>query len=470
MDEGYLKYTRIERYINKIKFLGIPMGGTLSAQFLKGEKRGIQPSIMVSTRILLGQVLWVLLSIFRRKTFIMNTRVIGTWIADKNHYRNMMFPLIDHFNKDITIICNLDIKNIDQLQNANFVSRRETFITPLNYVPYLIRFILVILFAFITKRKRLNFNIKELYYYGIQLFHQGRIIAFYDNQFKRQKNQVRLVITEYDRNPFAAPLVLAAKKHGIKTITLVHGLIEAKVFTPVLADYIFCLGEIQKNQLAKQRVPGEKIRVTGTTIIPTFKELERRKKQKDSVLRICLGIQNIKKEHLNAMINTVIETVSDKGFVELIIKLHPVQEKKNFIHLEQQYKNIKVISSNEIDNIDLFAKIDLLIINYSALGFEAMYQKVPVVLMKTQKGETSLVDLIAKWSTLPVFETSGELHSILSRIMTDSKYLDDLSKTGKAFADKYFYATGIEAAQNIINGLTEVANLKDQDLAYTRNI
>ena len=459
MDEKYLKNIRIERYINIIKFLGIPMGGTLSDQFQLGEIHGIQ-SIKATTKDLLVEALRVLLSMFRKKSFIVNTRVIGTWIANKHHYRNMMVPLIEHFNKNITVIYNPEIKNVDQLYNANFISIKETYITPLNYIPYLIRFISVILFAFITKRKRLNLNFRELYYYAVLLFHQGRIIAFYDNQFKRQKNQVRLVVTEYDRNSVAAPLVLTAKKHGIKTITMVHGVIEAKGFTPLLADYIFCFGEIQKNQLVKQHVPGEKIRVTGTTIIPTFKEIERRRKQKDPVLRVCLGISPIKQEHLNDMINTVVETVSDKSSVELIIKLHPSHMKENFIHLEEQHRNIKVLSSKEIDNMDLFGKIDLLIINFSGLGIEAMYQKVPVVLMKTHKGETGLVDLIVKWSTLPVFETSGELHSILSRIMTDSKYLDDLSKTGKVFADKYYYATGFEAAQNIINELTEITNLK----------
>ena len=471
MDEKYVKYIRIERFINKFKFLDIPMGGTLNDKFLMGEKHGIQYfSIKNTTKVLLKEALSVFLSMFRRKPFILNTRVIGTWIADKHHLTNMMFPLIQHFNKDITVIYNPKIKNVEQLNSANFISGKETFITPLNYIPYIIRFISVILFAFITKRKRLNLRFRELYYYGIQLFHQGRIVAFYDNQFKKQKNQVCLVVTEYDRNFVAAPLVLTAKKHEIKTITLVHGVIEGPGFAPLLADYIFCFGEIQKNQLVERFVPGEKIRVTGTTIIPTFKELERRSIHKDPVLRVCLGISPIKKDHLDAMINTVVETVSDESSVELIIKLHSSLMKKNFVHLEEQHKNIKVLGYKEIDNMDLFGKIDLLIINFSGLGIEAMYQKVPVVLMKTYKGETGLVDLIIKWSTLPVFETSGELRSILSRIMTDSKYLDDLSKTGKVFADKYYYATGVEAAQNIINELTEITNLKDQDLAYTLNI
>ena len=128
--------------------------------------------------------------------------------------------------------------------------------------------------------------------------------------------------------------------------------------------------------------------------------------------------------------------------------------------METQHKNIEVLSSKEIDNMDLFERIDLLIINFSWLGIEAMYQKVPVIFMKSHRGETGMVNLLVKWSNLPVFETSRELHSILSSIMNDIKYLDILSKKGKVFADKYYYATGSEASQNIIKELNEIINSK----------
>ena len=458
MNDKYLKNIRLERYINQIKFLGIPMGGTLSDQFQLGDIHGIQ-SMRNTAKDLLVELLRVLLSIFRRKSLILNTKVIATWIANKHHYNNMMIPLVEHFNQDLTVIYNPEIKNVNELYNANFITIKETFITPLKYIPSLTIFISAILIAFITRRKRLSLNNRELFYYSLRLFHQGRIIAFYDHQFKNQKYQVRLVVTEYDRNSIASPLVLTAKKHGIKTVTLVHGVIEATGFTPLLADYIFCFGEIQKNQLLEQHVPTRKIRVTGTSIIPTFKELERKRKRKDPVLRVCLGISPINQEHLNNMINTVVTIVSDTKSVELIIKLHPSQKKENFIHLEKQHKNIKVLSSKEIDNMDLFVKIDLLIINFSGLGVEAMYQKVPVILMKTHKEETGMVALIVKWSSLPVFETRGELNSILSEIMTDRSYLTDLSEKGKNFSGKYYHATGVKASQNIIQELNKVVNL-----------
>jgi hypothetical protein len=58
-----------------------------------------------------------------------------------------------------------------------------------------------------------------------------------------------------------------------------------------------------------------------------------------------------------------------------------------------------------------------------------------------------------------VFETSGELNSILSEIMTHRSYLTDLSEKGKNFAGNYYRATGVEASQNIICELNKIVNL-----------
>jgi hypothetical protein len=455
-DNGYLKYTLLERYLNRVKFLGIPIGATLADQFLLDELHGIQP-VIKTIRDFFITCIWLFLGFFKKKALVLNTPVIGTWLADKRHLNNMVLPLIRSYKNDITVIYNPRI-NVEKKYDAVFISIKETFITPVRYTFVLFSLLFRVLFILFRKRKRLKLCNAEILYYSVQLFHHGKIISFYDDQFRKAKKLPRLVVTEYDRNSIASPLILTANKFGIKTVTLIHGVIEAKGFTPVLADYIFCFGEIQKRQLVEQHVPLQKIRVTGTSIIPTFKEIERINKQKETGLRVCLGISPIKQEHLDAMINTVVETVSFLSSVELIIKLHPSQNKEDFIHLSAQNKNVKILSSKEIDNIDLLGKIDLLIINFSGLGIEAMYQKVPVVLMKTHKEETGLVDLIVKWSTLPVFESSSELQSIISQIMIDSKYLDDLSRIGKVFADKYYFATGIEAAQNIVNELTEIAN------------
>ena len=48
MNEKYLKNLRLERYINQIKFLGIPLGGTLNDQLQNAYIYGI-PSIKVKS-------------------------------------------------------------------------------------------------------------------------------------------------------------------------------------------------------------------------------------------------------------------------------------------------------------------------------------------------------------------------------------------------------------------------------------
>lgn len=450
------QYDLLERYLNRLKFTGVPMGGTLGDQLALTKSHGVQ-----SIRKTLVHLFWdlsqLLFSIFRKNKPLLNTRILATWLIDKSHFNNMIIPLIDSFKEQITVISNP--ANVKKIQRANLISLRESYNTPIRAIPSIICYYGKVLFLLFRNRQRLDLCNKELIFYTFRLFHQAKIISFYDYQFNKSKSKPRIVVTEFDRNSIASPLILTAKKNGIKTITLVHGVI-GNYFTPVLADRIFCFGEIQRDQLIERNVSKERIKITGTSIIPDFKEFKVSRNRNNSTLTVCLGVQTLKKIYLDLKLKTVIEAAIQVRTVELIIKLHPSQKKEDFIHLQEINSCIKVVSSSEIDNLDLFSKIDLLIINFSGLGIEAMYYGVPVILIQTKDEETQyMFDLIAKLSGLPVFETSSELVSIFNTVMNDRSYLDDLANKGKIFANRFYYATGSSAVSNIVREITEYADL-----------
>jgi hypothetical protein len=451
------RYDRLERYLNRLKYSGVPMGGTLADQLALTQLHGVQ-SARKSFLHLFWDFSYLLFSVFRKKRPILNTRIIATWLIDKHHFNNMMIPLIRAFKDQITVISNPD--NIKKTQKTNLISIRETYNTPVRAIPGILYYFCQVVFLLFRNRKRLDFSNKELLFYSQTLFHQAKIISFYDYQFNKSKSKPRIAVTEFDRNSIASPMVLTARKNGIKTITLVHGII-GDDFTPLLADRIFCFGEIQRVQLMERNVPAERIKITGTSIIPEFKEFKsRRNNNNRPTIIVCLGVQPLKKIYLDYKLKTVIEAASHLSQVELIIKLHPSQRKEDFIHLQGISSRVNVLSSSDIDNADLFSKIDLLIINFSGLGVEAMHYGVPVILIRTRDEENRyLTDSFAKWSGLPVFETSSELESIINTILYDRTYLDGLSNKGKEFAGRFYYATGSRAVSNIVREIIEYACL-----------
>lgn len=74
-------------------------------------------------------------------------------------------------------------------------------------------------------------------------------VAGFSEFLKRSRPSV--VVTEYDRNHLWSCLVLAANRLGIRTVTLVHGVMEQDAFgfSPVLADTILCWGEFDRAKL-----------------------------------------------------------------------------------------------------------------------------------------------------------------------------------------------------------------------------
>ena len=451
VEKQFEKYVLLERYLNRLKYLNVPMGGTLAAIFYLNGIHGVQ-SVFITLKHLFLAFSRLFLSLFKKNPIGFKTPVLATWPSAKQHFSNMMIPLIDHYKQDISVITNSEIKKL-KLFDAKYISNKQTFKTPSNNLIPLMAFYFKTLFVLSSGRKRLNLNTKEILYYALCLFHQAKIIAFYTKQFKKSKKKPRLVITAYDRSNVAAPLILTAKIFGIKTVTLVHGVIGNYGYTPVLADYIYCFGDIQKNQLLAQGVAPEKIRVTGTSIIDLAGKQTVTKTRDSSVFRLGLGISPIKKENLEKMIRVAAQATNKVKNTQLVIKLHPSHKKENFIHFLETFKNISIKSSAEIDNNTFFKNIDLLIINTSGLGIEAMYQAVPVILMKFQENQSGPIDLIANESGLPVFLTVEELQKMLLKFTADKNALQSIGEKGSEFAGRYYFATGKKASQNIIKEL-----------------
>ncbi len=74
-----------------------------------------------------------------------------------------------------------------------------------------------------------------------------------------------VILTEYDRNSLWSCLVLAARKLGIPSLTLVHGVIERDAFgfSPVLADHMLCWGELDRAKLVDAGEASSRVTVAG---------------------------------------------------------------------------------------------------------------------------------------------------------------------------------------------------------------
>ncbi len=261
----------------------------------------------------------------------------------------------------------------------------------------------------------------------------------------------RIIITEQDRYGSIAPLVLAARKYEIPTITLMHGMIDNPVgFTPVLADYIFCWGAIQKRQLLEWEVPEEKICITGApqlSRISSCDEIEARNK---------LNLSLDKKVVLFAS-TTVTESLRLKLAEEFckaitqldarhvgVYKLHPVEKISFYAKIMQSYPKIRFIT-NELTLDESLVIGQVVCLFSTAFGFDAIIKQKPVIILNLDNSQLGSSKLLIEKAKVPVAESAEELIQIISALDTIYNW-----KASEKFLHNYCIYFEEEAAMKAI--------------------
>jgi glycosyltransferase involved in cell wall biosynthesis len=449
-----LKYIKLERYYNQIKFKSIPMGSVIADQFIFSRTHGNKAfrKTLLCFCVALVRLVFNIFSTHLRD--IKFNKILATRLANKPHLNNIMNPVIDHFEDKISVLTNPTIEFKSNIHKLYTKESRKAF--PKDFFQILSIFLKSIIFSK-SKLKKLNLSFSESLFYSCKILEQCNPISYFDAIFRICNSKPDIILTEFDRNTISAPLILVGKKYSVTTVTFVHGIIGKYGYAPILADFVFCWGNEQKKTLISQKVPTEKIVITGTTIIDENCRINNDiPNSTDKNYKICLGINPVRPELIKYTIDIVIKAVIGLSDIELIIKLHPSQARHKFIEYEALGKNIRVVASHEINNQELFGKINLLIIENSGLGIEALISEVPVAVINTGDENIDFGKVLINKAHCPTFKSSEELKNLISDLRDNPGRIEQMKSYGKQFAREYYFATGIVAAEIITNKITEL--------------
>lgn len=459
MQKEILKYKIIERYLNKVKFNNIPIGSLL-AQYYALDFINKQQSKTVFTNLLL--ILKYSITLWNNKKIKpLNWNFIFTKLSNRFHFNVLMDPLIRHYSDNSIILC--DEKSFDKTKfDIEDIQKRTVSFaqTNSNYGKDAQKILKTSFFAFyilIKNRKRLQISITEVIYFVNNLLVQIRRASFWDQTMTFTENKPLCVVTEFDRCSESAPLILVAKKHKISTVTLIHGVLEDYSFIPFLADYIFCWGNAQKSQLITKFVDPNRIVITGN---PIFKYELPKTYSDNHGLNICLavgpGFDN------RTLIEPFLFALNQIENARGIIKLHPSLEKNEFEWVNTITAKIEVLSSKDINNGDLFRKIDLLIINDSGIGNEALTAGVPVVVLApegTNKLNEFQTDLVYKAGCSLSTNREG-LELVLNDILNNpSAYRKDSVLKSHSYLKNLYDSAGNESVLSMISEIDRISGI-----------
>ena len=277
---------------------------------------------------------------------------------------------------------------------------------------------------------------------------QTKRLIYFKDLF--QQNKPAAILCDHDRQALNAAMVLSAKYHKIHTYTFVHGsTLPPDHFYPLLADTMFCWGEMQKQQFISLDVKEEQIIVSGN---PKFKKsniLFPPKKQIAQTHKVLLVFSNpIEHQQKIRFIEDILQHTDD--YYEVLLRIHPAERKEEYVEQINNYKKLRVV--DQIDQtIDESLNIsDIVISHNSTAAIEALLKDIPVLIYAPNyiTFPPGIATLLNKEAMIPLLTDIKHLSASITQF-SDEKYVTKYWPNVRQFLSNYCLYYGDESALKI---------------------
>jgi hypothetical protein len=181
-----------------------------------------------------------------------------------------------------------------------------------------------------------------------------------------------VLVTEFDRGMKSAPLVIAARAQGVRTITLVHGTVNPRTYLPPLADHVLVWNDVQARLFAAS---GDcEVSVVGYHRISTSTRRELRRAT-TSLLFASSGPEPGDVKRRIAV--DVVEAARAAGWTSTI-RLHPLDPGGLYDDLSTEAPYV-VQRPGEVAVVSAIEASDVVVSTRSTIGSEALMLGVPAI-------------------------------------------------------------------------------------------
>ena len=204
--------------------------------------------------------------------------------------------------------------------------------------------------------------------------------------------QPDILVVGDDRAATVKGHVLLAKKKGVPTLEVQHGLCaDTGPFDTPVSDRIAAGGDYSKKVFMKFGAKKEQLVVTGwpkyDTHVKSKESLTEKHKDGTDIL-FATGSGDIK--ITLDTIEAIGSFIEDSTHFRLIIKPHPTENHKIYNRIAKKYKNVVLHKSNE-DISSLIASTDILVSFFSTVAIEAALLDKPIICINTTNVESMYV-------------------------------------------------------------------------------
>lgn len=275
-----------------------------------------------------------------------------------------------------------------------------------------------------------------------------------------------VILTEYDRNALWSCLVLAARKLGIPSLTLVHGVIERDAFgfSPVLADHILCWGELDRAKLIDAGEAPSRVTVAGcprlSRELPS-PSLEGRRRlgiaHDGPVAMLATSPESTRFELAEAFCRAIEQLPGISG----VVRLHPSEDLASYQTMIARHPTVSFVENKRASVDEALAATDVIVVRASGFGSDALVKRKPVVVLSPDQKPTGHdLDLI-ELAGCPHAHDADELAAVLGRMTQDPNFRTEREIAAEHFVARFCAAFGNESADITAAAVRAVADRRE---------
>ena len=262
------------------------------------------------------------------------------------------------------------------------------------------------------------------------------------------KSEVRSILVDLDRAADASPVILAARLLKIKTGTLVHGSIfPPNLYVPVLANKVYCWGNIHRDYLRNFSSKDVKFIITGNTAYDRHIENNNiiNEGRKNFVLTFVSANYSDLAQY---KVVEFLGRINLPNYWSIRLRAHPAEDYVN-LAIASKSNNLQVFDKSQtveecINQTDLFIVID------SNFVFDALSFGKPTIFYASDSDHSDLPKLFEVYSNAVMIRNEIEMEKLLNRMKSLTAIYEESNYTELSlFYRQYCEDFGESAARKI---------------------
>jgi glycosyltransferase involved in cell wall biosynthesis len=264
------------------------------------------------------------------------------------------------------------------------------------------------------------------------------------------------VVTEYDRNDKWSCLVLCARRLGIPTFSLVHGVIndQAVTFVPVLADKIFCWGEIQRRQLLAAGEKRAEILLGGCPRLTRDLSVT----QADARTRlglpvekpvVMLGTTPVRDRDCRQMAELFCGAMDSLSGISAVVRLHASEHLDTYAPVAQRHPNVHFLMNRDATLDEALAAADIIVVPNSGLGSDALVKGRLTIVLDLPTMRLGHGRELIEQAGCPRAANAEELAAAIERLLTNESERQRHFAAAERYVEDFCAFFGQDSARRI---------------------